>query len=80
MGVDAIGESQLAWYPGNYPFVSMFDYETGEPIVRLRGLQLLQKSFAPGDEIVVLNSLAGGCGFWARIRNGEGGRGRFTGE
>jgi len=63
MGVDAIGESQLAWYLGNYPSISTIDYETGESIASLRVLQLLQKSFAPGDKIVVSNSFWGG-GLW----------------
>ncbi|CZR70256.1 uncharacterized protein PAC_20157 [Phialocephala subalpina] len=55
MGIDVIGESQLVGYPGQFPSVSMVDYTTGLPNARLRVLQLIQESFAPGDELVQTN-------------------------
>jgi hypothetical protein len=56
MGIDVIGESQLVGYPSQFPSVSMVNYTTGEPNARLRVLQLLQHSFAPGDTLVQTNS------------------------
>ena len=52
LGIDVVGESQLVGYPGQYPSVSMVDWATGKPNARLRVLQLLQQSFAPGDVLV----------------------------
>jgi hypothetical protein len=55
-GIDVVGESQLSGYPGQYPSVSMIDWNTGLPTARLRALQLLQSSFAPGDNVVATSS------------------------
>ena len=55
MGIDAVGESQLSGYPGQYPSVSMVDYHTGLPTARLRVLQLIQNSLKPGDKLVQTN-------------------------
>jgi hypothetical protein len=52
MGINVVGESQLVGYPGQYPSVSMVNYTTGAPNARLRVLQLLQKSFKPGDTLL----------------------------
>lgn len=56
MGINVVGESQLVGYPSQYPSVSMVDWETGLPNARLRVLQLIQHSFAPGDKIVKTTS------------------------
>jgi hypothetical protein len=51
-GIDAVGESQLSGYPGQYPSVSMIYYQTGLPTARLRVLQLIQNSIVIGDKLV----------------------------
>ena len=56
MGIDCLGESQLVGYPGQFPSVSMVNWTTGLPTARLRVLELLQQSFAPGDSLVQTNS------------------------
>ncbi|KAJ5198205.1 uncharacterized protein N7498_007322 [Penicillium cinerascens] len=56
VGIDAIGESQLSGYPGQYPSVSLIDYHTGLPTARLRALQLIQASLRPGDKLVKTTS------------------------
>ena len=56
IGIEAIGESQLIGYPGQFPSVSMVNYTTGAPTARLRVLQLLQDNFGPGDEILPTQS------------------------
>jgi hypothetical protein len=52
MGIDVVGESQLAGYPTQFPSVSMVDWETGLPNPRLSTLRLLRENFGPGDKIV----------------------------
>ena len=52
VGIDAIGESQLSGYPGQYPSVSMIYYQTGLPTARLRILQLIQNTILIGDKLV----------------------------
>ena len=52
LGIDVIGESQLVGYPGQFPSVSMVDWNTGEPNARFRVLELLRESIAPGDVLV----------------------------
>ncbi|KAJ5273767.1 hypothetical protein N7478_008892 [Penicillium angulare] len=56
LGIDAVGESQLSGYPGQYPSVSMVDYHTGLPTARLRVLQLIQQSIRLGDKLVQTSS------------------------
>lgn len=41
VGIDAIGESQLSGYPGQYPCMSLIDYHTGLPTAHRRNLQLI---------------------------------------
>lgn len=52
LGIDVIGESQLVGYPGQFPSVSMVDWNTGEPNARFRVLELLRESIVPGDTLV----------------------------
>ncbi|KAK5788205.1 hypothetical protein VI817_009163 [Penicillium citrinum] len=52
VGIDAIGESQLSGYAGQYPSVSMIYHQTGLPTARLRVLQLIQKNLLIGDNLV----------------------------
>ena len=52
LGIDALGESQLVGYPGQYSSVSMVDWETGLPNARLRVLQLLQQLLGPGNSLL----------------------------
>lgn len=59
LGIDVVGESQLVGYPGQFPSVSMVDWETGRPNARLRVLQLLQRNFGVGDRVVQTNSSRG---------------------
>ncbi|GAA4664350.1 hypothetical protein [Frondihabitans cladoniiphilus] len=62
--IDVIGESQLVGYPGQFPSVSMVDWNTGEPNARFRVLQLLRESLVPGDVLVAdpLVAATGGRG------------------
>src|SRR3546814_10377000 len=52
MGIEIIGQSQLVGYPGQFPDVSMMNWENGRPNARYRVLQLLVNQFAPGDTLV----------------------------
>lgn len=52
LGIEVVGESQLVGYPGQFPSVSMVDWETGRPNARLRVLELLQGNLKPGVVIV----------------------------
>src|SRR3546814_7021807 len=52
MGSDIIGQSQLVGYPGQFPDVSIINWENGRPNARYRVLQLLVNQFAPGDTLV----------------------------
>jgi hypothetical protein len=56
MGIDAVGESQLVGYPGQFPSVSMVDWNTGLPNARYRALQLLIEEIPPGCALVSLAS------------------------
>jgi Glycosyl hydrolases family 39 len=56
LGIDVAGESQLVGYPTQFPSVSMVDWEKGEPNARFRVLELLKKSFGPGDKLVEVSS------------------------
>jgi hypothetical protein len=50
-GIDVLGDSQLLGYPSQFPSVSLLDWTTGAPNARYRVLELLHKSFGPGDRI-----------------------------
>jgi hypothetical protein len=52
LGIDVVGESQLLGYPGQFPSVSMLNWETGQPNARFWVLKLLHENFAPGDKLV----------------------------
>ncbi len=51
-GIDVVGESQLVGYPGQYPSVSMVDWNTGLPNARYRVLQLLLEEMPAGSRLV----------------------------
>jgi hypothetical protein len=51
-GIDIVAESQLVGYPGQYPSVSMVDWETGLPNARYRVLELLLDELRPGWGLV----------------------------
>lgn len=52
LGIDVVGASQLVGYPGQFPSVSMVDWQTGEPNARFRVLELLRGSLTPGDILI----------------------------
>lgn len=52
LGIDIIGQSQLVGYPGQFPDVSMMNWENGRPNARYWVLKLLIDHFAPGDSLV----------------------------
>jgi hypothetical protein len=51
-GIEVVGQSALAQYPGLFPSVSMLDWETGKPNARFRVLKLIRESFGPGDSML----------------------------
>lgn len=51
-GIDVVQESQLVGYPGQYPSVSMVDWNTGLPNARYRVLQLLLEELPAGSRLV----------------------------
>jgi hypothetical protein len=51
-GIDIVGESQMVGYPGQFPSVSMVDWNTGLPNARYRVLQLLLEEMPPGSNLV----------------------------
>jgi hypothetical protein len=70
-GIDVVGESQLVGYPGQYPSVSMVDWNTGLPNARYRVLQLLLQEIRPGCALVPLASGAAPDAFYGLgIRSG----------
>jgi len=50
-GVDALGVSELLDYPTQTPGLSLLDWDTGEPNLRYRVLQLLRENFPPGVRV-----------------------------
>ncbi len=52
LGVDVLAESQLVGYPGQFPSVTMLDWETGAPNARYWVLKLLVDHARPGDRFV----------------------------
>lgn len=52
LGIDVIGESQLVGYPGQFPDVSMMNWENGKPNARYWALKMLIDNFSPGDSLV----------------------------
>jgi hypothetical protein len=55
LGIEIIGESQMVGYPGQWPSVSMVDWNTGQPNARFWVLKLLHSNFGPGDKLVRTN-------------------------
>jgi hypothetical protein len=55
-GIDVVGESQLVGYPGQFPSVSMVDWNTGLPNARYRVLQLMLEEMRPGCKLVPVAS------------------------
>lgn len=51
-GVEIIGQSQLVGYPGQFPDVSMLNWETGQPNARYRTLKMIIDHFSPGDSLM----------------------------
>jgi hypothetical protein len=55
LGIQIVGESQMVGYPGQWPSVSMVDWNTGQPNARFWVLKLLRSNFGPGDKLVATN-------------------------
>lgn len=51
LGIDVVGESQLLGYPGQFPSVTMLDWDTGRPNARFWVLKLIHDNFGPGDKL-----------------------------
>jgi hypothetical protein len=60
-GIDVVAESQLVGYPGQYPSVSMVDWNTGLPNARYRVLQLLLEEMPAGIGLVPAGHLPPAC-------------------
>jgi hypothetical protein len=60
-GIDVVQESQLVGYPGQYPSVSMVDWNTGLPNARYRVLQLLLQELPPGSQLVPASGVPDTC-------------------
>lgn len=54
-GIDVLGESQLIGFPGQFPSVTMLDWETGEPNARYWVLKLLRDNLEPPVKMVESN-------------------------
>lgn len=52
LGIDVLNMSQGVAYPGFYPGLSMFNWNTGKPNARYWILKLLIDHFGPGEHIV----------------------------
>jgi hypothetical protein len=52
MGIDVLGESQLVGFPGQFPSVTMLDWNTGQPNARYWVLKLLRDNFEPPINMV----------------------------
>lgn len=55
-GADIAGMSQLMAQPGNFPDVSMLDWNTGRANARARVLELLIRETGPGDSLVAASA------------------------
>jgi hypothetical protein len=51
-GIEVVGQSAFAQYPGQFPSVSMLDWETGRPNARYWTLALLREQLGPGDQML----------------------------
>jgi hypothetical protein len=52
LGIDVIGESQLVGFPGQYPDVTMIDYNNNKPNARYWVLKLIHDNIKTGDKLV----------------------------
>jgi len=52
LGIEVAGESQMVGYPGQWPSVSLVDWNTGQPNARFWVLKLLRTNFGSGDKLV----------------------------
>lgn len=52
LGIDILGESQLVGFPGQFPSVTMIDWNTGQPNARYWVLKLLRDNFEPPVNMV----------------------------
>ena len=50
-GIEVVGQSALAQYPGQFPSTSMLDWTTGRPNARYLVLKLLREWFRSGDQM-----------------------------
>jgi hypothetical protein len=55
LGIEMVGESQMVGCPGQWPSVSVVDWNTGQPNARFWVLKLLRSNFGPGDKLVATN-------------------------
>jgi hypothetical protein len=55
LGIDVLGESQLVGFPGQFPSVTMLDWNTGQPNARYWVLKLLRDNFEPPIKMVESN-------------------------
>lgn len=51
-GIDVLNQSQLVGFPGQFPSVTMLDWETGKPNARYHVLKLLIDNFPPPVKMV----------------------------
>jgi hypothetical protein len=52
LGIEVVGQSALAQYPGQFPSVSMLDWKTGRPNARYWVLDMIKNHFGRGDRLV----------------------------
>jgi hypothetical protein len=52
LGIEVVGQSALAQYPGQFPSVSMIDWKTGKPNARYWVLDMIKDRLGPGDSLV----------------------------
>lgn len=54
--IDVLGESQLVGFPGQFPSVTMLDWETGKPNARYHVLKLLIENLSPPLKMTEIES------------------------
>ncbi len=54
--IDTLHMSHGVGYPGFFPDLSMFDWNTGKPNARYRALQLIRNHLGPGDRVIATDS------------------------
>jgi hypothetical protein len=63
LGIDVVGESQLAGFPSQYPDVTLIDWKTGKPNARFEVLRMLHNNFTPGDTLYHMSNFGGARDF-----------------